>query len=300
MKLFAPKYYKDFSCIAEKCTHNCCIGWEIDIDPDSAKKYNALDSGYGKNIKNSIGMSEVPHFVLEENKRCPHLDENGLCKIICELGEEYLCRICREHPRFYNDFLKGKEVGLGMACEEAARIILSSDEYDVIEHIGDLCGECCNIGIDTHEYRKEIYSILKNDSIPYDDRLHAIYERFDISPHIFEDAKWHEIIEELEYLDAAHKELFLSYSSLEKTPKEIDEISERALAYFIYRHCTCAFDYEEYLAMLGFCLFLERLFVSVYISESDITPEVIGRIISEEIEYSPENTQRIINELYFW
>ena len=34
MKTYAPKYYQQFHCIADKCKHSCCIGWEIDIDKD--------------------------------------------------------------------------------------------------------------------------------------------------------------------------------------------------------------------------------------------------------------------------
>ena len=36
MKLYAPGYYKRFACIASKCRHSCCVGWEIDIDPETA------------------------------------------------------------------------------------------------------------------------------------------------------------------------------------------------------------------------------------------------------------------------
>jgi lysine-N-methylase len=35
MKLRAPKYYLDFACIADRCKHSCCIGWEIDVDADT-------------------------------------------------------------------------------------------------------------------------------------------------------------------------------------------------------------------------------------------------------------------------
>ena len=30
MTVTVPSYYKDFKCIADKCRHSCCIGWEID------------------------------------------------------------------------------------------------------------------------------------------------------------------------------------------------------------------------------------------------------------------------------
>ena len=39
MKLYAPTYYKNFKCIADACEHSCCIGWEIDIDPEALEKY---------------------------------------------------------------------------------------------------------------------------------------------------------------------------------------------------------------------------------------------------------------------
>ena len=82
MKLFAPEYYKDFVCIADRCRHSCCVGWEIDIDEDTADMYKTLTDGYGKKIKESVAMTDVPHFKLEINDRCPHLDASGLCRII--------------------------------------------------------------------------------------------------------------------------------------------------------------------------------------------------------------------------
>ena len=32
MRLFAPRYYLDFKCIADKCENSCCVVWEIDVD----------------------------------------------------------------------------------------------------------------------------------------------------------------------------------------------------------------------------------------------------------------------------
>ena len=43
MKEVFPNYYKKFKCIKDKCKHNCCIGWEIDIDEDTMDLYNSLD-----------------------------------------------------------------------------------------------------------------------------------------------------------------------------------------------------------------------------------------------------------------
>lgn len=46
-----PDFYDKFKCIAEKCTDNCCIGWEIDIDENALEKYNAIEGGFGEELK---------------------------------------------------------------------------------------------------------------------------------------------------------------------------------------------------------------------------------------------------------
>ena len=291
MKLLAPEYYNDFKCIADKCRHSCCVGWEIDVDGDTMARYEALDSGYGPEIIGSIEKGDTPHFRLCEKDRCPHLDERGLCRIITELGEGYLCHICREHPRFYNDTPYGKEVGLGMSCEEAARIVLSSDSYGNIIEIGETDGEETGSFFDPIPHRERIFSILSDRSRPYAERLAAISEEYDVSPDAVAEERWRELFGELEYLDESHRELFKAYSSDKKTPAELEKKLERALAYFVYRHCTGAWDEDEFRASLGFCLFCERLVASVApLCESIFDA---ARIVSEEIEYSEDNTEML-------
>ena len=290
MKLYAPKYYNQFKCIADKCNHSCCIGWGIDIDEEALGKYKALTDGYGKSIKESISFDDTPHFKLCENDRCPHLDERGLCKIILGVGEEYLCTICREHPRFYN-FTDVAEVGLGMSCREAARLILSSDDCFMTEHIGEADGEETALDFNGRLEREKVYSILQNNSLDYRSKLEKIYCEYEIE--CFDDDYWLGIIKELEYLEESHRELFLNYSA-QKRANGADEYSERALTYFIYRHCTEAFDEEDFRARLAFCLFCERLLSSLIASQGAKTLNdiaVLASIVSEEIEYSEENTE---------
>ena len=104
MKLYAPKYYEKFVCIADRCRHSCCIGWEIDVDRETAEKYKKMTDGYGLEIKKSLSHKGTTHFKLKKDDRCPHLNDHGLCKIILNVGEDCLCEICREHPRslWYN------------------------------------------------------------------------------------------------------------------------------------------------------------------------------------------------------
>ena len=288
MKLYAPKYYPRFKCIADRCEHSCCVGWEIDIDKNTLNKYKKLKGGYGDVIKSSISTDGTPHFKLGEHDRCPHLDERGLCKIIINAGEDYLCDICREHPRFYN-YTDAAEVGIGMSCPEAARIILSSPDYSELVEIGDVDASADSVDFDGRAERCKIYKILQDTTCDYKARLNIIYK---YSMDMDDDSRWLEILDSLEYLDNGHKKLFMQYSSSLR-PKKADEYLERFLAYFIYRHTTEAVDMDDFRARLNFCLFCERLLASLICTESaeslhDIVK--LATVISEEIEYSEDNT----------
>ena len=46
-----PAYYEAFRCTAGACRHNCCIGWEIDIDGKSAERYAALPGAFGERVR---------------------------------------------------------------------------------------------------------------------------------------------------------------------------------------------------------------------------------------------------------
>lgn len=292
MKLYAPSYYKNFKCIADKCEHSCCIGWEIDIDAIALEKYKSLKSDYGASIMATISMEDTPHFLLCRDERCPHLDENGLCKIITSVGENYLCDICREHPRFYN-YTEIAEVGLGMSCEEAARVILSSSNYDEFECIGEVDIEQ-STDFSGLADRGEIYKILRNAK-DYKIALKEIYSKYQID--VCKDEGWLETLASLEYLDEKHRELFGNYSSKNRPDIKCDKYLERFLAYLIYRHTTEAFDYDDFVLRLSFCLFCERLLASlICFKKAENLNEIatLARIISEEIEYSEDNTEALM------
>ena len=291
MKLYAPKYYKSFKCIADKCEHSCCIGWEIGVDRETLEKYECLGTGYGDAVKKSIAYDGEPHFNLCADDRCPHLNEQGLCKIILNIGEGYLCDICREHPRFYN-YTDIAEVGLGMSCPEAARIILSSPDYMLMEEVGEVSSDD-EIEFNGRVIREKVYAILGDSSLCYGERLAKIYGEYDIS--LGDDEVWLEKLSDLEYLDERHKNLFMNYSSSCR-PVGVDQYLERFLAYLIYRHCTEAFDADDFAMRLSFCLFCERLAASLIAAKGasslcEVT-ELVS-IISEELEYSEENTEAL-------
>ena len=162
-------------------------------------------------------------------------------------------------------------------------------------------------GADTEEFdsishRTKIYTVISDRSIPYPERLRTLYNMYDISPSQKTDAEWQEILSSLEYLESEDKEVFSVYSSQIDEPSEYDVYLERALAYFIYRHASGAADDVELREVLALSAFLERLYFSIIKSEHPDSLEqlvCIARTVSEEIEYSEENTEKIKLELYF-
>ena len=120
MKTYWPDYYRKFRCLADRCRHTCCEGWEIEIDDVSLERFwrNKEVSG-----KISDGC-----FILKDDGRCPFLLENNLCDMIIKHGGDYLCDICKEHPRFYNVFDDHVEAGIGLVCEEACRLVLEAEK----------------------------------------------------------------------------------------------------------------------------------------------------------------------------
>lgn len=128
MRKCRPACYDAFHCIGSACTDTCCAGWEIDIDETSYEKYQGLTGAIRERLDREIGEEEGTHFFrLKEGRRCPLLNKDNLCDLFIEAGEEYLCDICTEHPRFYNWFGSDTEVGLGLCCEEAERLLLGSE-----------------------------------------------------------------------------------------------------------------------------------------------------------------------------
>lgn len=138
MKIRMPYYYKDFKCIASKCTDTCCSGWQIIIDEDTYSKYKNIKSDFGKILNSEIIRYEddEPGFKLKNNN-CAFLNKDLLCDIYSNLGEEYLCHTCKTFPRIIEEYGSLKEITLSLSCPEAARLILKDSKkltFEVIEN----------------------------------------------------------------------------------------------------------------------------------------------------------------------
>ena len=68
------------------------------------------------------------------------LNEDNLCDLYIAAGEESLCEVCTDFPRFGMEYRNVEQKCLSLACEEVARILFSKTEpVKFVEH--DLFGE---------------------------------------------------------------------------------------------------------------------------------------------------------------
>ncbi len=303
MKEAFPNYYRKFRCIADKCVHSCCIGWEIDVDEKTFGKYSALKTGLGEKLRANIA-GNPPHFVLQEGERCPFLNERGLCDIILTHGEDMLCDICTLHPRFRNFYSDFVEIGLGLCCEEAARVILGEEEKLSIQ-----LPEGVTLTADEREFfaiRAEILRILQDREKSINERFCALAEKFGFG-FSFSLPGVVSVFLSLERLDEnwTREMKALSDFSFDGGVFERKELSvafEQLAASLIFRHLPEAIYDGEYAARVQFCLlgcFLVGALWDLYITQTggiflaDMA-EVV-RMFSSEVEYSEENTQALLD-----
>jgi lysine-N-methylase len=169
-----PHYYKDFTCIASKCKNNCCAGgWQIEIDDDTVAHYSDIEGPFGKKLMENIIDDGILCFNLKDGK-CPFLDENRLCEIYQELGEESLGVVCSQFPRYTEYFGNIKETGIGLACEEAERIIFSDKDSFHLD-----CEEISEEECPDSEFDSQLAGYL----FPVRDRIFELIEVNDIPLH---------------------------------------------------------------------------------------------------------------------
>lgn len=126
MRYTIPHYYREFSCVADRCTDTCCAGWEIMIDPASLRKYRKTKGPLGNRLHNSVRFDQGSF--VQYGQRCAFLADGGLCDLYSEGGPGMLCKTCRTYPRHVEEFEGVREISLCLSCIEAARIVLGRRE----------------------------------------------------------------------------------------------------------------------------------------------------------------------------
>ena len=106
-----PAHYTRFHCIASSCDFSCCREWKIYADDAVFRRWQK------KGIRRITRRADGQRIVrLTEGLDCPHLAEDGLCRMIAEYGEELIPETCRVFPREVREFPDRRERSLMLAC----------------------------------------------------------------------------------------------------------------------------------------------------------------------------------------
>ncbi len=307
MKVYAPSYYSSFACLMGACRHTCCAGWEIDIDEDSLERYRATDGEIGRMLQENIDEADgCACFRLREDERCPFLQDDGLCRLICECGEESLCQICADHPRFRNFFSDRIEIGLGMCCEAAARLILTWEEpvsLTVIDDDGEEEAplshkEDCRLCL-----RDALTELVQKRRRPFEKRIYSIFSRSTLYTKANRPlGEWVDFLLELEHLEDAWCDRLRSLTSSDAAPVDSrwDVPFEQLMVYLFYRHLGTVQEDDSVQSIFDFCLLMWHIIREMFARSSHQTMEElieICRLYSSEIEYSDENVAAILGEI---
>ena len=322
--IFAPNYYNQFKCVAAACRHSCCVGWEIDVDAEALTRYDRVGGELGERLKACIDReSDPPCFVLTHDERCPFLNQNGLCDLITELGEDSLCHICEDHPRFRNILPDRVELGLGLCCEAAAKLILEQTEpFAVVElppdwaarerHAHEKGEGLDDLTASLIAHRETLLPLLCDRSHPLSDRIRHVFEKCDI--HLTESetntfksyASIAALLRGMERLDPAWDKSLDALESLTEDPLteldgEDDVAYENLICYFLYRYMTADATYwpdahRIRTALAALCTVIVHAIHRATGGKDPASLCEIARMFSCEIEYSEENLETLMGE----
>ena len=334
MKNTFPSYYKEFTCIADKCPDTCCAGWAVVADDESLEKYSKISC---EKIQSVITVDEDGDSIFAPvNNRCPFLLDSGLCEMYIELGHDSLCKTCRQYPRHITYFGARCETGLSLSCPEAARIIMQRDEPITFEEENTLdFPQPTDIDPELYftllDARKKAIDILQCREFSIRRRICAFLEfSKDISPLIRrydyggirnaiknnyfakENAaysqrrangatkKYFSDFGSLEMLDASWQSRLSDAENIDISSFDINEAeAEHLMIYYVFRYfMTAVFD-RDLLTKSKFAaasfIIIQKLCAQQK-ADKDSRIQIIQRF-SKEVEHSAANTDYLNREI---
>ncbi len=127
-----PAYFRDFRCLGERCEDTCCQQWEVRLDRkhfhvlqermQSRPASHVLFEKYiRRNDKMVSGDHDYARIEMADDGYCAMLDNDGLCSIHREFGEEPLGNVCAFFPRILSRCGNEIELSGALSCPEVVR-----------------------------------------------------------------------------------------------------------------------------------------------------------------------------------
>ena len=146
MKCVQPNYIKNFQCDGKICGARCCRDWRIVVDEDTYDKFSELEIAKREEIfQNTEWVADETEGVdilvlrLREDGVCSFLDEDCLCKLQKNHGENFLTAICQSFPRVtYKLDEEIFEQSMTLTCPLASKLILLSEQSITFEEVSEV------------------------------------------------------------------------------------------------------------------------------------------------------------------
>lgn len=115
-----------FVCVAENCPDTCCKHWSMQVDLETAEKYQAV----APELFSAIEADISGDYIMRKNPQttCCVKFENGRCGIQQKYGEEMLGDACALYPRITRKIGDATIMTATMSCPEIARIALYDEQ----------------------------------------------------------------------------------------------------------------------------------------------------------------------------
>ncbi len=191
MKYRMPSYYKQFKCVADKCPDTCCAGWAIVIDDKTYDSYMQLDGDKGEYVRGHIDKEEKVY--KRNGVRCSFLNDNNLCELYINVGEDKLCKTCGRYPRHFEEYGNLVEAALSMSCPIAAKMMIDAKEIDRFLVKQDEKKSRYSAEVDEHlleallKVRRDMFKLMADRTVSVWERATRILELGEIiQPAVYE------------------------------------------------------------------------------------------------------------------
>ncbi|PHV69934.1 hypothetical protein CS063_13200 [Sporanaerobium hydrogeniformans] len=166
-------YYDSFRCKADQCSFTCCQEWRIPIDDETAKKWQKVKLRDTPKVLCHYIQKEDEDYMIElnEEKKCPFLSKEKLCKVVLELGEAFLAETCIRFPRRINQFEGRIEYAIDFGCPEAIDLIKQQVDSDLFVEEGKGKKEVSPL----YELRNLMLALLEDEGYFLTERLLMIF-----------------------------------------------------------------------------------------------------------------------------
>ena len=125
-------YYDSFTCIADKCSFTCCQEWKIAVDDDTYIKWKHLSLTKQNN-------NYLDQYVKQKDGTCViALNEQKLCNLVLNFGDEVLSETCTIFPRQIHEFADRKEYSLVSCCPEVVDLMNQQDKICFTKNMFDM------------------------------------------------------------------------------------------------------------------------------------------------------------------